>query len=272
MTAGLENIGTPTILMVGPTGGGKSSLGNRFVRREVFRTSDDPTSETSKTVMEETQIQSGPNSMFLHRAIDSPGNGDSEGRDWFFMENNIKFLQNVEPGVNLVVIVVEMGSRAGTDFQLAFKMLHVAFGNRAELWDHTCLVLSKCYWYRRRYWESQVERHIQAWQEKIRAIGQYCTGDNCWNYELPVFIIDSDPELIPTAEDEQAIWEDPAVKLWWEDSKQSFGVLPFRGWKSVPIQDDRLHSMFDFMLFQEWARTRTIMTTKTLQIPSRQFF
>jgi hypothetical protein len=188
------------------------------------------------------------------------------------MENNIKFLQKVESGVNLVVLVVGFGSRAGTDFQLTFKMLHAAFGNRAELWDHTCLVLSKCFWKQRDRWQSQVEQHVRAWQDKIRALGQYCTNDDSWNYEIPIFFIDSDPELIPTAEDERTIWDDPAVKSWWDNSQSSFSVLPFRSWKSVAIQDDRLHSIFDFMLFQEWTRTRPAMTTTILHVPSRNFF
>jgi predicted GTPase len=69
MTVSLEHIGTSTILLVGPTGGGKSSLGNHFLRHGVFQTSDGPISETFETMMEQRQIQTGPNSMFIHCAI-----------------------------------------------------------------------------------------------------------------------------------------------------------------------------------------------------------
>jgi hypothetical protein len=66
---------------------------------------------------------------------------------------------------------------------------------------------------------------------------------------------------------ERAIWEDPAVKSWLAQSQQASVDLPFRGWKNISIRDDELHSKFDFLLFQEWARSRRPMATKTLQMP-----
>jgi hypothetical protein len=272
MSSAVEIVGTPTILMVGPTGTGKSSFGNRFLHRECFGVSDEPTSQTAQTTMEQTQIQSGSKEAFIHRAIDTPGHGDSEGRDWEFMGSTIQFLRSIEPGVNLIALVVQEGTRAATDFQTTFKMLHVAFGNCAEFWDHACLVITKCYWNRRRSWETKAQKQAQGWREKMRQIGQYCTDDHEWNYDIPVFFIDNDPELIPEAKDEQALHEDPAVNEWMQRSKQLSDFSLFRGWQNVAVQDNRLHSIFDFLLFEEWARSRSVLSTKNLQIPNQLFF
>jgi hypothetical protein len=211
--------------------------------------SDAPESETTAATIASTDLAFGLDATCKHSAFDTPGLGDTQGRDWDFITPTIELLRGYESGVNVIILVIPLGSRITTNFQLAFKMLPVAFGNGAELWDHTCLVLIKCLWDRRVKWQPTAVSQAQRWQTRMREMGRDCPGDRTWNYELSVFFIDNDLDLISTSEDEMVIWEDRAVRRWWERSQQSFGVLPFKSEKEVGIKDDRLHSMFDFMLF-----------------------
>jgi hypothetical protein len=75
------------------------------------------------------------------RAIDTPGFGDSKGRDWKFAARTINFLKAQTVGVNLIALIVPESDRCSTAFRLMFKMLHGAFGSQGALWDHTAIVL-----------------------------------------------------------------------------------------------------------------------------------
>jgi hypothetical protein len=171
----------------------------------------------------------------------------------------------------MVALVVKPG-RFNPSFQFMFKVLHVAFGGRADLWDHTCVVITHCLHGDRKKWQPRAKRRKEDWTNHLRALARTCTDDDSWEYELPVFFVDSDFSLIPTAEEERQLWSEPAVVKWLEESKRSIGVLPFRGWDQVDIKDDRLHSMFDFMLFREWARSRSPMNTRDLQTPKTDVY
>jgi hypothetical protein len=283
-----------TLLMFGPTGAGKSTAGNRFLQQRAFVASGRGRSVTTEAIACQSIIVSvngisylaeaaeppaspdGPSPQtrieFAHRVIDTPGVGDTGGREWEHIDQTIKFIATEETGVNLIALLVAANSRFTTDFQLMFKMLHVAFGNQAQFWDHTALVFTQSYFDGRQRWEPNAEANAADWKSELCKLGRECTGDPTWNYDPPVFFIDSDFELIPTPDDEQRLWADPHVQEWWRSSVSVDRVLPFRGWKPIPIEDARLHSIFDYTLLQEWARSRDRISTAGLQVPKREWF
>jgi hypothetical protein len=273
MCADFANITkSTTIVTIGPTGAGKSMFCNRFLRsKTAFVSSSSTRSETSETMMKETTLSYPDGSIFIHRAIDTPGIGDTQGRDWDFITGMINFLKELEGGVNLIVLVIPFGSRSSTDFHKTFKMLHVAFGNLGKLWDQTCLVITKCYYRNRKSWEQSAIQQSQEWKEDMRKLGCECTGDDSWNYDIPVFFVDSDMNAFEKSGNDEQMWNEPKVQEWLNECKE-LQIPPFRGWKQIRIKDKKLQARFNFTMFEEWAQSRPIIETKDLQIPQSNYF
>jgi hypothetical protein len=221
--------------------------------------------------MKETILSYPDNCTIIHRAIDTPGIGDTEGRDWDFIGGMINFLKALEGGVNLIAFVIPFGSRCSTDFHKTFKMLHVAFGNRGQLWDQTCLVITKCYYRDRKNWEQSANQQSEEWKEDMRKLGCECTGDDSWNYDIPVFFVDSDMHVFEKSGNEEEMWKESKVQEWLNECKE-LEISPFRGWKQIRIKDKKLQARFNFTMFEEWAQSRPLIETKDLQIPQSNYF
>jgi hypothetical protein len=261
------------MMMLGGTGQGKSTGGNRFVQRVTFATSNGVRSQTTKPGAHQSELTSSNGQTFLHLAIDTPGFGDSQGRDWEFIPDIVNFLKALPCGINLIALVAKVDSRFSQEFQLTFKMLHVAFGSQAEFWDHTAIVLTHCYSAYRGLWESKMEGAAAEWKNELRELGRECTGDPDWNYDPPVFFVDFDFGLIPTPADEQRLAKNRGVQKWVASSLQLDNpLLAFRGWQQVAIEDPRLHSIFEYSLFEEWTRSRPPISTLAAQMPNPEYF
>jgi hypothetical protein len=272
--------GPTTIVMIGPTGAGKSSLGNRFLGSEAFQTSSLGKSETSQTTPREAPIRlasaSGEDVTWIHRVIDTPGLGDTEGRDWEFFEETIKELRDKMKEVNLIAFVFPLGSRVGTDFHKTLKMLLVAFEKAgASLWDHTCLVVTKCFHDRERDWYTnpvgKAAGLCQDFKRNIQEIAQECTENPLWRFDIPVFLVDSAMEVVEQCSEQQFMGH-PAVGDWLRNTLKQ-NVSPFRGWQDLgPNVPPLVRARFNFMLLEEWARSRPAVSTVDLQIPVKEYF
>jgi predicted GTPase len=273
MTASPPQLPTrTTIIMIGPTGAGKSSFCNRFLRtQDSFVTSSSTQSETTKTTMKEATVSYPNGSTIVHRAIDTPGIGDTQGRDFEFIGEMVNFLKQLDGGVNLIVFVMPFGGRASTDFHKTFKLLHVAFGNQGQLWDQTYFVITKCYWKLAKQWESNATKQSEEWKTEMRNIGRECTDDQEWNYDIPIFFVDSDMKILKKSGSEEEMWNESKVQQWLNECK-SQQKSPFRGWTNIAIKDKARRSRFNFTMFEEWARSRPPIDMKTLQTPQPSIF
>ena len=91
-----------TILLIGQTGSGKSTLGNWLIGEEVFDTS----SYTSETVINHSRKYGSIN------IIDTPGLSDSEGKDQENTKKMTEFLKNLHDNKNkfffLILIILNL--------------------------------------------------------------------------------------------------------------------------------------------------------------------
>lgn len=92
-----------TLLLIGQTGSGKSTLGNLLIGDNVFQTSGKFNSCTSETVKCSSQMYN-----FLD-VIDTPGLSDTYGKDQTNTQKMTEFLKNLydnRSNINLVLVVI----------------------------------------------------------------------------------------------------------------------------------------------------------------------
>jgi hypothetical protein len=106
----------------------------------------------------------------------------------------------------------------------------------------------------------------------MRRIAQECTGDSSWNFDIPVFFVDSDIEILGDRDSEEELYRHPAIIEWYNRSLNATSS-PFCGWQDLGQNVPPLvRARFDFMLLEEWARSRPPVSTRVLQAPVREFF
>ena len=97
-----------TILLIGQTGSGKSTLGNWLIGEEVFDTSN----YTSETFIKQSRKYGSIN------IIDTPGLSDSEGKDQENTKKMTEFLKNLydnKNSINLVLVVIKSDNKRFDD-------------------------------------------------------------------------------------------------------------------------------------------------------------
>jgi hypothetical protein len=268
--------GPTTIVMIGPTGAGKSALGNRLLRTTVFQTTQGLRGETTSTTMHEDVIRvpsvTEPQVAWLHRVIDTPGIGDTEGRDWEHFEATVKLLRDSVKEVNLIALVHPRGAQFGDDFHRTLKMLIAAFEKTgASLWDHVCLVVTRCDCGSERQWLPGSAELCQECKRHIREIIQECTEGFHRDPDIPVFLVETSMDILDKCS-ERRFLGNAAVGKWLRGTTTQAGS-PFRGWQDLgPNVDPLVRARFSFLLLEEWARSLPAVSMTDLQIPRKEFF
>lgn len=109
-----------TVVLLGTTGSGKSSLGNSLLNKEAF-----VVAHTASSGTRVGKLESGINPLLPDvpiTIIDAPGYGDSEGRDQEHLQGTARLLER-EGFVNSFLLVLN-GSQVRFDGQI-FDMLQV---------------------------------------------------------------------------------------------------------------------------------------------------
>ena len=130
--AALRQIGEPvSILVIGPTGSGKSTLVNNLMGDTVARVREGASSATSQVEKYEGKYEG-----VKIRVFDTVGFGDTEGRS---NQSIIKEIADANK-FDLVLICVRMDSRASGDVKNMFSMLGKELNK--EMWKRSVIVLT----------------------------------------------------------------------------------------------------------------------------------
>lgn len=146
---GCNHLASKTLVLIGLTGSGKSSLGNRMLGEKAFVSSDSMSSETAK-VSSYTAPWLGDSMHGLRVSItDTPGLGDSEGR------NNEDLLQKIVDhhasnnqdnvhGFLFVMNVHNIRFDQQTQNMLRSIVSVIPEDQYDDFWNHTIIVFTHC--------------------------------------------------------------------------------------------------------------------------------
>eukprot|EP00703_Trepomonas_sp_PC1_P001910 JAP94696.1 AIG1 family protein [Trepomonas sp. PC1] len=127
------------VALIGSTGNGKSSFGNRLLGQYAFGVSDNPNSETTETIGMQGYVDQAP--IFV---IDTPGINDSNGMT---AEHLIQMVEYIKGRQNLKAIAIVINYHNPRFDEVTKKMFRL-FWNMLpndQFWKHVTLVFTKCF-------------------------------------------------------------------------------------------------------------------------------
>ncbi|OUM59779.1 hypothetical protein PIROE2DRAFT_63558 [Piromyces sp. E2] len=177
-----------SLILIGETGNGKSSLGNFILnKKEVFSVSDNPESETKITIGEH-----GDNENRDIFVIDTPGLKDAEETDKKHLGQMVDYIKE-NPGLQGIVIVFNYHCpRLPMNIKTLIKLLCNVFPD-ADFWKHVALVWTRYYSCLTEKLKKKFEIANAKFMPEVLRLVKECNGDNSIK-SFPTFFVDSDFE------------------------------------------------------------------------------
>jgi len=160
-------------ILLGQTGGGKSSIGNTLMGKKVFSESSHLKSETDRLQIANGKFFGNGSPV---SAIDTPGFLDSENRSANFMKDIIAIIKNFpKDKLKLVIITLPLGeTRANATYKTTIDEIELLLG--PQFLDHTIFVTTcenlvadkNLAQQRKDEWKSWLTTHAHLEESKIR--------------------------------------------------------------------------------------------------------
>jgi len=171
----------PTVILLGKTGNGKSSLGNFLLDKTFFKVSSHSESETFESKI-------GINYYKGIGIIDTPGFNDSQGRDQQHYENIMRFIKNENITCSLLVFSFQE-TKLSSDVQELIKIYCNIFN--FEFFNHVGLVFSRTFEKKKNKLRELKDIKIHDYRQQVKEIIENFF-DRKLDNELPCFFVDSD--------------------------------------------------------------------------------
>nr|BAN39853.1 hypothetical protein [Entamoeba histolytica] len=173
------------LLILGSTGDGKSTLGNFILKKNVFKESNDPKSETKQTLG--SYGEGDRRDVFV---IDTPGLQDSEGMERKYMNQMVDYIKE-QKGLQAIVIVLNFNQdRFAQNIKTMIKIIWNVF-RIPDFWKHVCIVWTKCYCYTpKEVFEEMKKPKVEKYQQELLKLVMEITGKT-ENIIFPMHFVDS---------------------------------------------------------------------------------
>ena len=177
------------LVILGATGDGKSSLGNFILnKKDLFRVSDDPESETKETIGHNGI--NGAENIFV---IDTPGLQDTRASDKKHIVNMVNYVKNHKDIQAIIVVFNFHQDRFAPYLKTMIKIFNDIFVTE-DFWFHVGFVFTKYFKDMRKKFEKKKEKKIEKYIGQIKELVKECKR-KCPN-NFNTYFIDSDMDDI----------------------------------------------------------------------------
>jgi len=226
----------PHIIIVGPTGAGKSSIANVLVGEYptchncLFPVCQKPDSCTKETSFCGNRTWLGKESEPLFTIVDTPGFSDSDGESGELIEEMFGVLNDVVKTADVILLTISADfARFDESLTSMLTQLEMAFGEK--MWDNTMIEISKF-----SYDQHDIDDRNELCNKKIpiecrnetvlcKEINYELAKHLHVEMELPCVFIDSFSQKEESKDDDvqQMHWEEETSRLWmFADSTEEF--------------------------------------------------
>ncbi|KAK8838096.1 hypothetical protein M9Y10_036048 [Tritrichomonas musculus] len=171
-----------TILVIGETGVGKSSIGNAFLnKKDMFEINSDPDSSTFETSSKSNYVNG-----IMRQFIDTQGLSSTDSLDSEHIQQMVNFLKESQLKINAIFIALNIQCpRFNKEIQMMFQLIN-DFYNNPKLWNQTGIIFTRCY-------QGYFDRENAETRYRPKIINFIKKLPGCQNIEpeLPCFFVDS---------------------------------------------------------------------------------
>ncbi|EDR28942.1 hypothetical protein, conserved [Entamoeba dispar SAW760] len=190
----IKGLKQTTLLLIGETGVGKSSLGNFILKDNVFNVSSKPKSETKNTIG--YYGEDDKSDVFV---IDTPSLNDSDGFDNEGIQNIIECVKNTR--LQGIVLTMDFRiNRFSTNLRDIVKIISDVFQFK-DFWKHICIVWTKCYNYtpknkleKDKILKNEIKEEMIKFIKQTNKINENIDIEKTNKDFIPMYFVDSQPD------------------------------------------------------------------------------